>query len=784
MAGKTVNSYTSEDRRRAKEIAELNAQINDIMASEFKSLEGDSFGRREQHARMHNRFLDLVQKDVQSVSRQKSPSQSTYDFIASALTGRSIEKTDDPKERNQIRAQLDKLLSAGDSEIASYFMSNGMSNMHIYDEIDSICAYMYQLEEAVDIIAEGVLSAEEVLEGISMDIKFEGMTDKDSVEYKTIISDMFRDEGMTRRLKSHIIKKMVKYGITRVMIVPYSEISTKLNNLRGGFGTQENVSLFESTDLSDGDGYTLESAKQDVAKILDINISSDKPTKPGQQTEEVSSELQTLYETICQNLESITVCENNDPPNIMGMDYQKISGLDADVTKAIEKAMKESNKNNRYGVKPRKGTKEYNEGIIDENALDGIKGCYQKIVDPRQMKAIKIFDYTVGYYYFENFDYEYSGTTLTDMLSNNMVFDQRTQAVDRLVDSVIGKLKYGDVVKGDKQFRNLVLNCLMYTERRDNPIRIKFVPNDYVIEFKTNLDENENGQPVLLRSLFFSRLYISMLLFYVSAVVTKSTDSEFYYLRESALDPNYENQVTDIMDQLQQCNFDPVSVANGQILNATKAINKKYFMSMGVSGEKVFDVDVMSGQQIDIDTDFLTMIKKMAISSTGVSSLQIDVLDEVEYAVLAQMSNAKTAKRCNTVQIDVNPSLTDYAKIMAKYTTNIPEDVIDRLFITLRPNKVIQNTLTANQINDNIGTAENMLKVAYRGDNASEVPEFDKMVMEKAQRALVMELTPGAPWGKIDTIIEDAKLAAKEELARIGVMKNTGSEGGGGDESY
>lgn len=780
MAKRSVNDYTPEDKRRAKDISELNAQFHDILASQFKSLEGDSFSRKEQQTRMRNRFLGLVQNDVQSANRQKSPNTSTYDYIASALTGQTAGDSKDPKDKVKLRDQLDKLLSAGDSEIASYFMSNGMSNMHIYDEIDSICAYMYQLDEAVDIISEGVLAAEEVSEGISMDIGFEGMNDADTIEYKSSIMNMFRNEGMTRKLKSHIGKKMVKYGISRVMVIPYEEISNKLENLRGGFGVQENVALFEGVEPSDGE-YTLESAKQDIATILDIPIPSGKSSAVNQKANEVSPEIQKLYETVCGNLETITVCENNDPPNIMGMDYHKLAGLDGDIVKAIDKAMKESSKDIR-GVAPKKGTKEHSEGLVDENSLEGIKGCYQKIVDPRQMKAIKIFDYTLGYYYFENYEYEYTGTTITDMMSNNMVFDQRTQAVDRLVDSVIGKLKYGDVLKGDKQFRNLILNCLMYTERRDNPIRIKFVPVEYVIEFKTNIDENENGRPVLLRSLFFARLYISMLLFYVSAVVTKSTDSEFYYLKESALDPNYENQVTDIMDQLQQCNFDPIAVANGQILNTTKAINKKYFMSMGVSGEKVFDIDVMSGQQIDINNEFLTMLKKMAISSTGVSSLQIDVLDEVEYATLAQMSNIKTAKRCNTIQEDMNPSLTAYAKIVAKYTTNIPPEIIDKLFITLRPNRYTQNNMMATQINDNIGTAESMLKVAYRGDDAGEVSDFDKMVIEKAKRALVMELCVSAPWAKLDSILEDAKIAAKEELSRDSMSK--GDSGGGDSESY
>lgn len=781
---KTPNDSSS---KYAKEIEELQSQFKEVMASELKSLQGESSSRQDSLSRLHNKFLHLVQQDTQNVNHHKSPTQSTYDYIASALTGRSGANLKDPTDQKKIRHQLDKLFSSGDSEIASYFMSSGINNMQIYDEIDSICAYMYQLDEAIDIIRDNVLASEQVSEGISMDIKFEGLSDKDSMEYKQTILDMFRNEGLTKKLKSHVVKNAVKYGKEYVMVIPYSNISDKLSNLRGGFGTTENTAIFESSYIDNGgDEYTLESAMVDVADILGIDVSQEHRNDARQtksNDDKSDSDKKVLYENICNNLKHMTVCENMEPPNVSGFSYNKLSNMDASMLKAVTKAMEDSHKELHSKSKHKRGTKDYADGLIDKNALDGIKGCYIKMVDPRQMKAIKIFDYTVGYYYFENYDNEYTGTTITDILSNNMNFDQKTQTVDRLVDSVIGKLKFGDVLSGDKQFRNLILNCLMYVEQRDNPIRIKFVPTEFVIPFETNLDENDNGRPVLLRSLFFARLYISLLLFFVTAIVTKSTDSEFYYLRENALDPQYDNQVTDVMDQLQQCNVDPISIAQGQILNSNKAINKRYFMSLGTSGEKAFDVDVMSGQQIDVHNEFLTDIKKMAISSTGVPSVMIDMVDEIEYATMAGMANIKNLRRCNTIQEDFNPSITKIAQIVAKYTTNMPQEVIDKMYITLRPSKTIQNNISSNQVNDVIGTADSMVKAWYHGDDSGEASEQDKMIMDLVRKSIIVELSPSAPWEKMDSYIEEAKLVVRQKM-EADKIKRGNESGGSSSDNY
>lgn len=781
MAKKSSATMHS-DAKVAKEIEMLQKHLDDMMKSEQRSLQGSTEDRQGQLTRLHSRFLNMINMDLQDASRRKSPNQSTYDYIASAITGRGKIDPNDANQKASLRNDLQRLFSGGDMEISSYFISNGISNMQIYDEIDSVCAYMYQLDEAVDVIRDNVCASEEVSQGLSMDIKFQGINDEDAVDYKEDIISMFQTTGLSRKLKSHTFKEGIKYGRTYMMFVPHSEIGDKFANLRGGFGMTENVAVFEQyQSTADNTNKKTSSPKDDlqiamesVADLFDIETGKHEEWKKkwenGQTIRGEDDHNHILYEKVCENLKSLTICENEEAPNITGFSYEKWSNMDAHVMDVIKKAMQKNGKTtNSFSHKNNKG---YSDGLIDSSKTQGVKGCYIKMVDPREMAPIKIFDYTIGYYYCENFNHDYAGTTLTDLLSNTMRFDQKSQTIDRLVDSVLGKLKYGDILSGDEQFRRLILNCLLYAEQRDNPLRIKFVPCEYVVEFKTNLDKDENGQPVLLRSLFFARLYISLLLFYITAIITKSTDSEFYYMNESAIEPAFANQVAEIMDQLQECNVDPIAIANGYALNASKAINKRYFMSMGTAGNKPFDIDVMSGQNIDIHNEFLNEIKKMAISSTSVSSVMMDAVDEVEYASMFSMLNIKNMRRTLMIQEDFNPSITEAAKILAKTTTNIPPEIIDKMVITLRPPKNIQNNISSNELNDVVGIADTMVKSYYRGEETlGDMSEFDKRVSEAVKRALIIELSPSVPWEKMDNLIANSIMKVKVEMGRDNIVK-------------
>lgn len=755
-------------------IDEINSNINDILDKENTDLFGMPHGANE-IAKLHNAYHEIISSDKQNILSSKSSDMSTYGFVANAIaggqygynqTGSKKLTTGDPNRDKWLnKSKLEKSFTSGDTQMMSYFLSTNSDIIHIYDEIDSICAYIYQLEEAVDVIRDNVLSSDSPGELINCNIEFPGVSADSATEYIDIVKKAFTYQNLNKKMSTTIIPKMIKYGVYYIMIVPYSDIGYKLKYN----GHTSTTAMFESTIIDDSIMPDITSLYEFVEYSEDGELDKDSKELPKHITDKL--------ENIRHNISLLEICEDEDGiPDILETSVMEDFNTVSDkVRDAADKALK--NMSNEISKKSKKDNVD-SRGELDESRFSELLGCHIKLCDPRQMRPIKIFDYTLGYYYFENYDYTRMGTTITDLLSNQMNFNEQNMVIDNIVNSVLSKLKYGDVLKGDQQFRTMVLNCLLYAERRDNPIRIKFVSPEHVVPFNTNTDEHGQGQPVLLRSLFYGRLYTSLLLFNMTAIITKSTDTEFYWLKTSALDQQYSNQVSDLIDQMKASNVDPLQIANGDILHGNNAINKRYYMNSGVSGERPFDMEVVSGQNIDIHNDFMTDLRKMTIGATGVPSAMIDLLDEVEYATQLDMANIKNLKRCNTIQTDIDPSLTSVMKTIVRYVfpNAIPEDILETMTITLKRSKVNENNITSQQLGDAQSTATTMVEV-FMASNDTNPPEISNFVKDILIRELTIQLTPAAPWNILTSVYDESVIKAKLQAEEQRILSGDTGEG-------
>lgn len=797
---KEVNSLKT-----AKDIVDIDSRLQQVLRDEMDALKGGGYSSRQsERLALHARFSKAIREDGQNIYKAKSANQSTEDYIAKAFLGGqysdAITKNRNNKPNSMTkwlnRSKLEKVMTMGDSQVAAYFLSSIDDSVKIYDEIDSLCAYMYQVEEAVFTYRDNILNAEQPGESLNCDIRFPNIAETSSVEeYVGTIKGLFKYQDFDKKLRDHITVKMIKYGIYYLMIIPYTDIWIRLNQMdsesmiRGAGGSRW---IFESADPNIENDAT-ESIMESVTQILEIADTDSNGNIPNYHGKNVPIHVKEQLDVIRENIEDISVCENNLPPDdIIGVSIDKLTknGKQMDKTtvdtiihafrhqaeestKKLEKLIGKDNISSKRDIK----NKGYVSDGISASEMAELPGCYLKLVDPRCMIPAQVFDYTIGYYYFENYDYARIGTSLTDALSNQMNFNQRNMIMDNIVNSVLKNLKYKDLIEGDQQLRNMILNCVLYAERRNNPIRIKFIQADYVVPFQTNTNEDGRGQPILLRSLFYGHLYTSLLLFNISAIITKSTDSEFYYLRDSAILPQYANRVADVMDQLEDNNIDPISIANGNILHGMKGINKRYFMNMGTSNEKPIEVDVVSGQAIDIHTDLMTELRKMTISSTGCPSLMADFVDEVQYASMIGMENIKVLTRANTISRDMDPSVTLAIKKIAKFTNvSIPENILDAMEIELRKSKVIKNSYDNSQLNDVINVANSVVDVwSATSQNSQSNEDIDNLKALMAKELIVRQ-TPSIPWEVLPSIEEACIAKMKAKSLQQKIIDSTTSE--------
>ena len=778
---KRKNQTDAENRANdISQLKHLDSVLHELLDDNDATLTG--VRRDTEVNKIHSRFNELIRNDSYSVMKSKSSNQSTYDYLVNALIGRhdpnfdnnlnSKNLTDSQKEIMK-RAQLENIFSTTDMNAAAMFLNGSSDVMHICDEVESVCAYMYQLDEAINILRDNVLNNEQVIRDFPFDITFDTVDDK-SVQYVKTVKDALNDVNYNQKLNDHAVPKTIKFGRYYMMIIPYSEIGTKMlssrvNQTHNIFSIYTAESATESnTQIPITENVEYTSILEGVSELLDNVYENTDPStlkKFG---------LQDSYKKVIEyNLQNILVSDENTPPNVTGISESLFDTMTDDLKGKVKNAIIRSNRLamggnglvNPFNMKDIKDEdKHFSDSTIDTSQLSETPGCYIRMVDPRQLVPIKIFDFVLGYYYFENYDYARMGTSITDILSNQINFQDHNLVIDNIVSGVLKNLKYGDILRGDNNFKAMILNCIFYAERRNNPIRIKFVPTEYIVEFKTNCDQDDNGQPVLLRSLVFARLYTSLLLFMVTTLITKSTDTEFYYLKESALSQSYEDQVADIIEQFRNSNVDISQVLSGDLMHGNRAINKRYFMSVGTADQKPFDVEVVSGQNVDTHNEFLTDLKKMAIGATGVPAVAVDYMDEVEFATILKMTNTKTLNRSNNIQKDLNGPITESVKLIVKHNKPgiIPDDVLDTLKCTLKPANTINNNISSDEINNVQATVDSMIETYFKGQE-TETPEVLKYVKEESRKRLIMKLSSSLPWGELERMMDDIKIDAKRQ---------------------
>lgn len=785
----TKKDVRSSTKTQVEELRRLDSTFNQMMKDNSEVINGT--GKNQDLTATISKYNQLVNRDAFQYTEQKSINQNTYSYMANLLVGRSPTSSEakDPNKVKEInnanRHKMEALFNNSNMQMISYALSQSSDMYHIIDEIESITAYMYQLDEAINVLRDNVLNSEQGVLDLPFDITFDGVdSDKAATYVKTII-DTWNSLGMRAKLSEHITPLALKYGKYYVMTIPYSEIGVKMldkennetKNLFGFGGSGfADLGVRESTTVED---KSFEIVEESVSKLLENVFEIDDDNELA-----FIGDKDTIKHNIVNNIKSITVSEACTPPNVTGITEGVFDGLSADLKKEVEAAIRNNNKlygNGYTTTKIKEEDKHFTDATIDPNTVDSIPGCFVKLVDPREMVPIKIFDHTIGFYYLENYDYARGHSSITDIMSNNMNFNDQNMVVDSIVGTILKKLKYGDILQADNDFKAMILNCILYAEKRNRPIRIKFVPCNYVTEFKVNCDPNGNGQPILLKSLMYARLYVSLLLFTMTSIVTKSTDTEFYYLREGALTSTYQDQVADIIEQMRNSNIDISNILNGNLLHGNRAINKRYFMSTGTQDIKPFDVEVVSGQQIDTHTDFLNDLKKMAIGATGVPSVAIDYMDEVEYATILKMTNAKTLTRANTIQTslngDVNDGITGLSIKMVRFNNPnaIPEEDLAKCRCVLRKNNTINNNISADEINNNISTVDNMVETYYKGQN-TENPKIIEFQKEEMRKRLIMMMSPSLPWGEMQRIENEVKIRAKERMEYNDLMMKKESE--------
>lgn len=392
-----------------------------------------------------------------------------------------------------------------------------------------------------------------------------------------------------------------------------------------------------------------------------------------------------------------------------------------------------------------------------------VNDVYMKMIDPTKIAPIEIMNTVIGYYYaYEVNDDVLQPFSNTIKIVDAALINKETERtfLNQLTSKVVQAFDKPFLQKNEK-FKDLILSSLMYEERYKKKVRFQFIPADYITRFSINEDEEGNGQSVLKDSLFYAKLYLSLLIFKIIQILTKSSDTRVYYVRNSGLDADVMNGIQEAARQVKAKQINYYDIMNPVTSTSKLGNNNEIFIPYGRSQEKGMEFDILAGQDIQINTDLMEMLKQGYINATGVPSVIMQYINEADYAKTLVMANSKFVGRVISLQNDFNEPLAELYKKLLRFSTDMDEELIEAFEFKFVSPKTI-NTQNMNDLTAATSQVVQYMIQSYMGEN-SDTGEIGNRLKDRLNKELSQYFLPTLPWGELKSMAERILLDLQKE---------------------
>ncbi len=544
--------------------------------------------------------------------------------------------------------QLEDVFS--DQSLMDTVLTQYSQNKYLKDfdnDIDTICKYMPQLTEALEIKKDNVLSADHfskdfltiVPDTISENSDFDQNIKDIKKRYKLLelCEDSYTNTG--------------KYGEQFIYVVPYSKAITRLMKNRQ-IGASLGFHIMESYDnLTElPKGFIIESTVNTTSKCIIDN------------------------DNFKRDFEESSI-------DFGKMELKDIK-LQLDTSGVLESAVQEHHKTikiKRSSIMESTGSfnitvpdDEKLEGISDNETTDGfintdkketkikVPGCIVKKLKRENIIPIYIEDTCLGYYYIEtlgNID-PFSEGKITDPLYSTRSLDRAylnsedNSKKDEAIRFISGQIsQYIDTkfINSNQDLRKEIYLILKHNELFNTPERnsfkVTFLPPEDVVHMYFNKDQYTNrGISDLEKAILPATLYASLYITNTLGVLTRGQDKRVYYVKQN-IDTNISKSLLNTINQIKKSNFGAREIANMKyVLNITGRFND-YVIPMSQSGDTPIQFEVMQGQNIEVKTELMNMLEGIAVNSTDVPFELIQLRQSVDYALQLTMTNSKFLRK-------------------------------------------------------------------------------------------------------------------------------------------
>ena len=639
-------------------------------------------------------------------------------------------------------------------------------------EYDAILKYMPRLAEALKAKKECVLSSDNFSKTFLNESSRNLNDDTDHALFASRMIQL-KEKFKSQAFYEETYDNVSKYGEDFIYCVPYSRAIGDLLNRKGKtrnrtpYGYDSNsavreISIIENGVISDAKLY------ESVQSYMRSNDTKFNMPDNFKIIIDNSGILQSAYEEQTQMINKMETSPQSIYEAVMEAGGTEKFKFDNSVPDNLEL--------------PKDFDKTSNDGFVSTTKKANVKipGALLKRLKHENVIPLYIDQTCLGYYYIEflgSSSYEsllnndihgknniFTGNNIRNVnISNQTMEDQKNKLLAHFASNIASKID-STFVNGNQDLAKEIYNILYFNDvfntQSIDSIRISFLPESDVehVFFKQD-PKTHRGISDLANALIPAKLYCCMYITHALGTLTRGFDKRVYYVKQN-VEQNIAQTMLNVINQIKRGNFGMREIENmNTILNITGRFND-YIIPVGPSGDSPVQFEVMQGQQIDPQTEFMNMLEEMAINSTDMPIEFIqNRMQSLDFAVQATSVNAKVARSTFNRQALYEPYL---GRIQTKlynseYGTNIT------ISCSL-PIPVFLHLTNMNQMFQNMKEhVQSIADYEYEVENAAGNPNAEA---EKAIFIRNMMRKNLSTYLKLNEI-EEHKVLAKLELAKI-----------------
>lgn len=749
------------------------SQIDDLLSQANLNLYGTD--RNSEVDVLDKKFQEIINGTLDSLNDTSSSSKSFMGQVGSNERG-----------ENAIDSMINQQLGAiNDGNIAQMeaFITEAYKNRLIEQaDLHEVSSSLIELSEAILITRDAIISPDVVEGRISRTLGLENSTDEVEGNYIPAIEQMEKKFHLLEKIKDFVIPKSLEYGEYYAYTIPYSKLFNDFVRDKNKIGSSYTEStLYESVNSGPLKYTTAPSGKRRIINKTDEFI--DKMyTEYAEKSGGVDSYGRKLDKTEFETemsavMNNITICNESVPLPVLEEGFDSIEAFMESFVSADGRTEINQELYTESGLVEEKTAKSIYDpfkevidaGIIHKNKksrkenFDDVPDCYIKLIDPTKIIPVKIMSKVIGYYYIKDEAITPIGGNVTSNLYVT-AYDERSSE-QTIIDSITNQIVNSfdrEYLKKNAKFKDTIAEAISYYNLNEKKLKFQYIPLEYMQAFKIDVDEEGNGRSMIKKSLFYAKLYLMLLLFKIMSIILNSNDTKVNYIRTSGIDKNVANKIQEIARKKRNR-----QVNIYDLFNYTSLINKvgngsEMYVPTGRNNERPMETEILSGQDVQLNTELLEMLKNAYILACGVPNTMINYLSEADFAKIVEQNNTKFNGRVVNYQLDYNSQITDWYKKIMRSCTTIPNEIIDKFTFTLQSPKAV-NGMAKQEV---IGTfTQNMdfIKNTYFGDAANEPENADKV--RELTKLMADELLPMLNLAHIDELVHEAEIrAAKKKL--------------------